>query len=243
MIPIPAIDLKDGNVVRLLQGRFEEEKIYFGKPEAVAKRFEAEGARRIHVVDLDGALRGQLKNKSSVEAILKNVSTPLQVGGGIRDLKSIAVYFEMGVSWVILGTQVCLDKGFAREALAEYQEKILIGIDAVGGRVATDGWTKVTTLKAANFAKEMEALGAKTIIYTDISKDGVLKGPNLKEIKTLSQSLRIGVIASGGISSLDDLWEILDLKQKNIQGVIIGKALYENKFTLKDAVTTCSQNA
>ncbi|OIO39528.1 MAG: 1-(5-phosphoribosyl)-5-[(5-phosphoribosylamino)methylideneamino]imidazole-4-carboxamide isomerase [Candidatus Omnitrophica bacterium CG1_02_46_14] len=241
MIPIPAIDLKDGKVVRLLQGNFNEEKIYLETPEAVAKRFEEDGAARLHVVDLDGALGGQPKNLRSVEAIIKNVKIPVEVGGGIRNLKTAEEYFRMGVSWVIFGTQACLDSGFLKEAISGFREKLIVGIDALDGFVATHGWTKVTGIKAVDMAKDIQALGTKTAIYTDITKDGALQGMNLKEIKTLSSSISMDVIASGGVTSLGDLEALLDLKQKNITGVIIGKALYENKFSLKNAIKQCLQ--
>ena len=241
MIPIPAIDLKNGKVVRLLHGDFKEEKIYSETPVAVAKRFEEAGAARIHVVDLDGALEGRPKNLSSVEAIIRNIKTPVEAGGGVRSLKTAEEYFRMGVSWVIFGTQACLDSGFLKEAIAEFGPKAIIGIDALSGFVATDGWTKTTKIKAVDLAKDAESLGVKTVIYTDISKDGALGGMNLKEIKALSQSVSMDVIASGGVSSLQDIQSLLDLKQKNITGVIIGKAIYENKIQLKDAVKTCLQ--
>lgn len=241
MIPIPAIDLKGGQVVRLLQGNFKEEKVYPEAPDEVAKRFENEGASRIHVVDLDGALKGEPKNIGSVEKILKAVRTPLEVGGGIRDLKTAHRYLDSGVRWVIFGTKACLDKGFLKEAVAELKEKAIVGIDALDGFVATDGWTKVTKMKAVQLAQETERLGGKTVIYTDISKDGALKGPNIPPIKSLCESVSLEVIASGGVSSLEDILKIADLKLKNLMGVIIGKALYENKLSLKDALRTCLQ--
>lgn len=240
MIPIPAIDLKDGKVVRLLQGNFKEEKIYSETPVAVAKRFEEAGAARIHVVDLDGALGGRPKNLSSVEAIVRNVQTPVEAGGGVRSLKTAEEYFRMGVSWVIFGTQACLDSGFLKEAIAEFKARVIIGLDALNGFVATDGWTKVTKIRAVDLAKDAESLGAKTVIYTDISKDGALEGMNLKEISALSRSVSMDVIASGGVSSLRDIQALMDLRQKNITGVIIGKAIYENKIRLEDAVKTCA---
>ncbi len=242
MLAIPAIDLKDGNVVRLLQGNFKEEKIYADRPEDIAKSFQAQGAARLHVVDLDGALQGQPVNLSLVEKIIHAVSTPVEVGGGVRNLKVAQRYFEIGAQWVILGTKACLDHGFLKEALDEYREKIIVGIDARNGQVATDGWTKLLPVKAQELAKEASLLGAKTVIYTDISKDGALAGPNISEIKRLSELIAVNWIASGGISSLKDLQAISELGRKNITGVIIGKALYEQKFTLKEAVRTCSQN-
>ncbi len=241
MIPIPAIDLKGGKVVRLLHGDFNEQKIYSEKAEEVARRFQADGASRIHLVDLDGALSGTPKNTGLIETIAAKVKTPLEVGGGIRSLETAARYFSMGVSWVILGTKACLDKGFVAEAVKEFKEKIIIGLDASDGYLATDGWTKTTRTKAVDYAKEMERLGVSTVIYTDISKDGALKGPNLEGIRTMSEALKADLIASGGVSSLADLKAIAALKRENILGAVIGKALYENKFSLKEAIGACSQ--
>ncbi len=242
MIPIPAIDLKGGKVVRLLQGQFKEEKVYCEDPGDVAGRFQDEGAERIHVVDLDGALQGIPKNLDCVHKILASVSVPLEVGGGVRELKTAKTYIGMGARWVILGTKACLDKGFVKEALSEFGEKIIVGIDALEGYVATDAWTKVTKTRALDLAKEVEAQGARTVIYTDIMKDGMMRGPSISQIKALSQAVKMDVIASGGIGELLDLSQLMDLKQKNITGVIIGKALYEKKFSLKEAVRLCSQN-
>ena len=225
----------------LVQGKFEEETVYFEHPEEIAKRFEEEGAARIHVVDLDGALYGTPKNLDSIERIRSAVQAPLEVGGGVRTVKIAASLFELGVSWVILGTKACLDRGFLKEALFEFGEKVIVGIDALDGLVAVDGWTKVTPMKAADLAQSVQKLNGKSIIYTDISKDGTLQGPNLKEIERLSQAVGIDIIASGGISSLEDLSKIMRLGQKNIKGAVIGKALYENKFTLRDAIKRCSQ--
>ncbi len=241
MIPIPAIDVKDGKVVRLIQGNFKEEKIYFDKPETVAKHFEEEGARRLHIVDLNGALEGTPKNAAHIEKILKAVKIPVELGGGIRRIETAKFYLNMGVSWVIFGTKACLDRHFTQEAIAEFKGKAIVGIDALNGFLATDGWTKITQTKAVEFAKNVEMLGCRTVIYTDIAKDGVLKGPNFQEIKNISQSLSIDLIASGGVGSLADIKGLLALGRPNIKGVIIGKALYENKFTMREAIGACSQ--
>ena len=178
MIPIPAIDLKDGRVVRLLQGDFEKEVVYPQRAEDMARQFEQDGARRIHVVDLDGALKGEPKNQTLVEKILKAVKVPIELGGGIRDMKQAERYLAMGVRWIIFGTKASLDPGFLREALSALGERAIIGIDARDGQVATDGWTNVLALEAMEMAERVEALGGKTVIYTDISRDGALKGPN-----------------------------------------------------------------
>lgn len=242
MIPIPAIDLKKGKVVRLLHGNFKEEKIYFKKAEEVARHFERDGAARIHVVDLDGALEGKPKNKRSIEKILKTVRVPVEVGGGIRSLRTARAYLEMGARWVIFGTQACLDKGFLKEVIAELGDRAIFGVDARSGFLATHGWTKATKINAVQFVKELETLGGQTVIYTDISKDGALKGPNLKEIKKVSEATDLEVIASGGVSSLEDLKAITALRRANLKGVVIGKAFYENNFTVKEAIQACSQN-
>ncbi len=243
MIPIPAIDLKEGKVVRLLQGNFKEEKVYQVKPEEVARGYQENGAERVHVVDLDGALKGTPANLHLIEDILRAVKIPIEVGGGIRDLKTVVRYFDMGVRWAILGTKACLDAGFMREAAKEFGDRVIVGMDALGGMIATDGWTKITKIKAVDLALDFEKAGGRTIIYTDIAKDGALGGPNLKEVGLMCDSVKIDIIASGGVGSLKDLTNLARLSKTNLKGVIIGKALYENSFSLQDAVKTCSQNA
>lgn len=242
MIPVPAIDLKGGKVVRLLQGKFDSEKIYDEKPEAVAKAFEAGGAQRIHVVDLDGALKGEPKNLSAVEQILKAVRVPVEVGGGIRDLKQASQILGMGARWVVFGTKACLDAGFLAEAVAELDERAIIGIDAKDGFVAVDGWTRVLSEKAVHLAKKVRAVGGRTIIYTDISRDGALRGPNLEHVEALAGAVSLDIIASGGVSSVEDLRALRALEKTNLIGVIVGKALYEKKFTIQEAVRACSPN-
>lgn len=239
MIPIPAIDLKDGKAVRLLHGNFDAQTIYADKPEAVAREFQSMGAGRLHVVDLDGALKGKPANISVVERILKAVQMPVEIGGGIRDLGMASLYLEMGARWIVMGTKACLDAGFLREAISELREKVIIGIDAKDGFIATDGWTRTLPTRAVDLAKRVEDLGGRTIIYTDISKDGTLQGPNLSEIRTMSETVKIDVIASGGVGSLSDLESLAKLERPNITGVIIGKAMYEKKFTLKEAFAAC----
>lgn len=240
MIPIPAIDLRGGQVVRLLQGDFKRETVYSDSPETVARELESAGAPRLHVVDLDGALSGRPANLSAVEAILKKIRVPLEVGGGIRGPEAISRYLQMGASWVILGTKACLDHGFLREALTEFKDKIIVGIDAKAGLVATDGWTRVTQTQASELALRAQEWGCRTLIYTDIARDGVLEGPNLSEIRRLSEAVTLEVIASGGVGTLKDLERLAGLGRPNIAGVIIGKALYEKKFTVAEALRACS---
>ena len=240
MIPIPAIDLKDGKVVRLLHGNFDAEQVYGENAKEIALHFAAEGAKRLHVVDLDGALKGEPKNLESIRELLAVSSIPVEVGGGIRDLKQAARYLGMGARWVIFGTQACLDPGFLREAIAELGDSVIIGIDAKDGFVATDGWTKVIGRKAVSLAREVEACGGKTVIYTDIATDGALSGPNLAHIEALADEVSIQIIASGGVGSLKDLKFIKELGKPNVSGVIIGRAIYEKKFTIKEAISACS---
>jgi phosphoribosylformimino-5-aminoimidazole carboxamide ribotide isomerase len=242
MIPIPAIDLKGGKVVRLLHGDFKEERVYFEDPLEVALRFKEQGAARLHVVDLDGALKGEPKNLPEIERVILKGGLPVEVGGGVRSLDVAARYFDMGARWAVLGTKACLDKGFLREAVREFGTKIILGIDARDGFVATDGWTNVTRIRAAALCAEAKAVGASTVVYTDISRDGALKGPNLAGLAEFADAAGLEVIASGGVSSLADVRAILALKRPNVSGVIIGKALYENRLDLSEAVKACSQN-
>ena len=243
MLAIPAIDLKGGKVVRLHQGRFEEESVYSEDPGEIAGKFEDEGASRLHVVDLDGALKGVPKNLSQIEEIIHSVKIPVEVGGGIRELSQARRYLDMGAQWVIFGTRACLDTGFLKEALKEFKSQAIVGIDAAAGQVAVDGWTRFLPVKADELAKNVQSAGGKTIIYTDIVKDGALTGPNLEQIAWMSDAVTLDVIASGGVGSLKDLKELKALGKKNIIGAIIGKALYEKKFTVREAVKACSPNA
>ena len=241
MLVIPAIDLKGGNVVRLYQGDFKEQTIYGAVPADVARRFEFEGATRLHVVDLDGALKGQPANLAGIEGILKAVTIPIQVGGGVRSLKTAENYFKMGARWVILGTKACLDRGFLKEAIKAFGHNIIVGVDARDGYVAIDGWTRTIDAKADELAREAHSVGVRTIVYTDISRDGALRGPNISEIKKMSDLVPgVDWITSGGVGSLKDLQVIHGLECKNIIGAIVGKALYERRLVLKEAIAACS---
>ncbi len=236
MIPIPAIDLRDGKVVRLLQGDFSKQKTYSENPGDIARAFQDEGARRLHLVDLDGALGGEPKNQDSVERILAAVHIPVQLGGGVRRLDMAAAYLRLGVRWVVLGTKACLDAGFLREAVREFGERVIVGIDARDGRVATDGWTKVTARLATELAAEVERAGAKTVIYTDIAKDGALVGPDLAGVRAFAGAVTMNVIASGGVSGAGDVRAFAELGIPNLAGVIIGKAFYEGRLTMAEAL-------
>lgn len=231
MIIIPAIDLRDGKCVRLTQGQFDQEIIYGDNPVEVAKQWEWQGAKFLHLVDLDAALVGTSQNGEVIKEIVDAIDIPVQVGGGIRTLGNIEDMFEIGVDRVILGTSALTEKEFLIEALEKYQEKIVVSIDAKDGLVALKGWTEVSNVKALDFAKELEEMGIKTIIYTDIAKDGMLLGPNFKELQVLKDNLSLDIIASGGISSTENL---LKLKELDVAGAIIGKALYTGDIQLED---------
>jgi len=230
MIIFPAIDLLDGNAVRLTQGDYNQEKVYSDSPATVAGQWESKGATYLHMVDLDGAKTGESKNESFIKEIAAKANIPVQVGGGIRSLDIVAKYLSSGVARTIIGTAAIKDPDFLKEAIAKYGEKIAVSIDARNGYVATDGWTKDSTIKAIDLVKELEQMGLKTIVYTDILKDGMLKGPNFEELQNINETTSMNVIASGGISSKEDIDK---LKSLNLYGAIVGKALYDGTLQLE----------
>ncbi len=230
----PAIDIKNGQCVRLRQGSFQEVLVYSDIPLNIAKQWEACGASFIHIVDLDGALVGHSVNDEVIKSIVAEVRIPVQVGGGIRSIKDIENKLSLGVNRVIIGTKAVKDPGFIKEAIALFgAERIVIGIDAKDGRVAIEGWEKVSNYQAVALALEMKSYGVKTIVYTDISKDGMLQGPNITHTKELVETTGLEVIASGGVSSFKDLEQLEEIK---VYGAIVGKALYENRIDLAAAV-------
>ncbi|MDK2798605.1 MAG: phosphoribosylformimino-5-aminoimidazole carboxamide ribotide isomerase [Clostridiales bacterium] len=229
----PAIDIKQGKCVRLVQGKFSDMTVYSDSPVQMAKKWERLGAKYIHLVDLDGARTGQSINSGIIKEIAKSVTVPVQLGGGIRSLETIKDMLDHGVARVILGTSAVQNPLLLKEAVAKYKEKIVVGIDAKDGKVAIEGWEKVSSFSAVHFANTMQEIGVKTIIYTDISRDGMLKGPNIDAIRVMVESCTIDVIASGGVSSINDIEQ---LKQTGVEGVIIGKALYTENVDLKDAL-------
>jgi phosphoribosylformimino-5-aminoimidazole carboxamide ribotide isomerase len=241
MIVIPAIDIKEGKVVRLSQGKFNEVTIYSDNPAETAKHWEIAGASLLHVVDLDGAEHGEMRNVGWIEQIIKAIKIPIQVGGGIRTKQDIERLLASGVSRVILGTKVVEDREFLKEILSQWQKKITVSLDCARGVVTQRGWTSVSQLKATDFAKELQLLGLQQLIYTDISRDGMLMGPNIKTIREFLQSVSIPVIASGGISQLEDITNLKKLTSFGLCGVIVGKALYERRLYLKDAIEICSR--
>ncbi len=232
---IPAIDLKDGRCVRLYQGDFNQMTVYADDPVAVARTWEAQGATRLHLVDLDGARAGRPQNVAAVLAITQAVRIPVQLGGGLRREEDVEAALALGVERVILGTAAIAETDLVARLLARFGEQIVIGIDARNGMVATDGWTVTSTVTAPTLAMQMAALGARRIIYTDISRDGALSGPNVAALAELIRTSGLAIIASGGIASLDHLRQLARL---GVEGAIIGKALYIGAIQLPEALAT-----
>jgi phosphoribosylformimino-5-aminoimidazole carboxamide ribotide isomerase len=236
MLIIPAIDLKEGKCVRLEQGFMDRATIYSEDPATTAKHWESQGAELLHVVDLDGAFAGAPRNLSAIRAIRNAVSMSIEVGGGIRDMATIDTLVNIGINRIILGTAAVENPAFVREACSQYPGKIVVGIDAKEGMVAIKGWAEVTMVKAIDLAHQMQEAGVTAIIYTDIKRDGMLSGPNIAATKTLAESLRIPVIASGGISDIEDILELLSVRNSGITGVITGKAIYNGSLDLREAL-------
>lgn len=234
MLVIPAIDLKNGKCVRLLQGRKEDETVYSDDPASTALRWESCGARLIHIVDLDGAFTGEQKNLQGIKAVRKAVKIELEVGGGIRDLTTMEQLLALGINRVILGTAAVEDPELLREACRRHPGRVLAGIDAKDGKVAVKGWTEVTSYGAGELAMRFESFGAAGIIYTDISRDGMLTGPNIGATRDIVEAVKIPVIASGGISSIDDIKKLSRLH--GLWGAITGKAIYTGSMDLKEAI-------
>lgn len=236
MLIIPAIDLIDGCVVRLVQGKTNK-KIYSRDPVKTAKHWARQGAQLIHVVDLDGAMTGVLKNLEVVKKIAQEAGVPVEFGGGVRKIEAVESLLDCGVSRVILGTKAAEDQGFLRKVFKVFKEKVIVSVDAKGGKVMVEGWQAGSSgLDACEFAKTLKETGFKELIYTDISKDGTLTGPNIKAIKAMLKETGLKVVASGGVSSLDDIYRLKMLEKQGVTGVIVGKALYEGKFTLTQAL-------
>lgn len=240
---IPAIDLRKGKVVRLAQGLAVKETVYPVTPLEVARKWDACGVKLIHIVDLDGALDGMLRNFDTAKEIARNVRAKVELGGGIRDLKNIEGVLGSGIYKVCIGTRA-LDRRFLqRIAKSGLQDRIVVSIDARDGIVHTKGWVNKTRKTAVELAREAAASGIKTINYTDISRDGMLGGPNIDSLKNLLRAVNINIVAAGGISSIDDIRKLKSLDAEGLSGIIIGKALYENKIDLKEAIRICSQSA
>jgi phosphoribosylformimino-5-aminoimidazole carboxamide ribotide isomerase len=236
MLIIPAIDIKDGCVVRLVQGR-RDKKIYSRDPLKTARHWVRQGAKLIHVVDLDGAMSGITKNLAVVKEIVKTMDVPIEFGGGVRKLETIGELIDYGVSRVVLSTKAVEDKGFLKKAFKEFKDRIIVSIDAQAENILVKGWQVSSQgMNLLEFASNLKALGFKELIYTDTRKDGTLKGPNIKNIKMLLKETGMKIIASGGISNLDDIIKLKKLEKQGLLGIIIGKALYEGRFTLNQAL-------
>lgn len=235
LLIFPAVDIKDGRCVRLIQGRKDQVTVYSQNPAGMAREWEKQGAEWVHVVDLDGAFSGVPQNLEIIKDMLASLSIPFQLGGGIRDLTVARGYLELGVNRIIIGTGALNDRRLVESLLEEYgPERIIIGIDARDGMVAIRGWEDVTTVTALDLAREMKSLGIRRTIYTDISRDGVLQGPNLQAIQAMAEGTGLAVIASGGVSTIQDIANLREIA--GVEGAIVGKALYEDRLTLKAAL-------
>ena len=237
MLIIPAIDLKDGHCVRLRQGVMEDATVFSEDPAAMARRWIGLGARRLHLVDLNGAVAGKPKNEAAVRSIIDEVGldVPIQLGGGIRDLETIERYLDIGVTYIIIGTAAVKVPGFLHEACDAFPGHIMVGLDAKGGKVAVDGWSKLTGHDVLDLAKRFEGYGVEAIIYTDIGRDGMLSGVNIEATVELARELTVPVIASGGITNLDDVRSLCAVQYEGITGAITGRAIYEGTLEFAPA--------
>ncbi len=237
MLLIPAIDLKDGHCVRLIQGDMAQSTIFSEDPADMALQWVNKGARRLHLVDLNGAFAGKPQNYSAIRSILKAVGDdiPVQLGGGIRDLDTIEKYIDGGIRYIIIGTAAVKNPGFLKDACSAFGGHIIVGLDAKDGKVATDGWSKLTGHEVVDLAKKFEDYGVESIIYTDIGRDGMLSGINIEATVKLAQALSIPVIASGGLSNIQDIEKLCEVEDEGIEGVICGRAIYSGDLDFEKA--------
>jgi phosphoribosylformimino-5-aminoimidazole carboxamide ribotide isomerase len=237
MLLIPAIDLKDGHCVRLKQGDMDQTTIFSEDPAQMARSWVDKGARRLHLVDLNGAFAGKPQNRGAIKAILREVGDdiPVQLGGGIRDLDTIEKYIDAGLRYVIIGTAAVKNPGFLRDACSAFGGHIIVGLDAKDGKVATDGWSKLTGHEVVDLGKKFEDYGVESIIYTDIGRDGMLSGINIDATVKLAQALTIPVIASGGLSNMDDIEKLCAVEDEGVEGVICGRAIYSGDLDFEQA--------
>ncbi len=236
MLLIPAIDLKDGQCVRLRQGRMDETTVFSANPVDVAQRWVDAGARRLHLVDLNGAFEGKPVNGEVVRAVAaKFPHLPVQIGGGIRDAATVAAYLEAGVQFCIIGTKAVQEPQFVVELCKQFPGHIIVGIDAKNGMVATDGWAEVSRVAAIDLAKQFEQAGVSAIVYTDIARDGMMTGVNVEETARLAESISIPVVASGGVTNMDDIKALLAVESKGVMGTILGRSIYEGTIDLAEA--------
>ncbi len=243
MLLIPAIDLKDGRCVRLRQGDMQDATVFSEDPAAMARNWLEQGARRLHLVDLNGAVTGKPRNESAIRAILDEIAgrIPVQLGGGIRDLDTIERYLDGGLSYVIVGTAAVKNPGFLHDACSAFPGQVIVGLDAKDGRVATDGWSKVTKHDVVDLARKFEDYGVEAVIYTDIGRDGMLTGVNIEATVRLAQALRVPVIASGGVADINDVDKLCAVEDEGIEGAILGRALYEGRLDFAAAQTRADE--
>ena len=235
MLIIPAIDLKDGRCVRLFQGEMDKETVYFENPLDAARHWLDQGATFIHIVDLNGAVEGRPVHTKEVAAICKLAGLAVELGGGLRSIEAVEAALALGVSWVVIGTAAYDNADFLRALCNKFPGRIVVGIDARQGKVAVKGWLETTSMDAVDLAKRCEGDGAARIIYTDISRDGTREGVNLDETLKIARAVKIPIIASGGVSSLEDIRNLLPLEKEGVEGVIVGRALYARAFTFDQA--------
>lgn len=243
MILFPAIDLKDGQCVRLRQGVMASAQAFEHDPTEQARIFEAAGFRWLHCVDLDGAFEGRSVNEAAIRAIREAVALPIQLGGGIRSREAIAQWLELGIDRVILGTVALRDPRLVRDAAGAYPTRIVVGIDARSGKVAVEGWAQVSEISAVDLARQFEDAGVAAIVFTDIARDGMLGGVNVEATARLADAVRIPVIASGGVGSMGDIEALVELRHPNIAGVIVGRALYDGRLNVCDAIMLANRAA
>lgn len=240
MVIIPAIDIKGGRCVRLRQGKMSDETVFSDVPEEMAVKWFESGAQRLHLVDLDGAVKGRPVNQALIKRIVNSVPIPIELGGGVRDMPSLEAYFELGLSYLILGTVAHKDPEFVRKACHSFPNRIILGIDARGDRVAVEGWTEEVNLTPIELAERFEKDGLAAIIFTDIHRDGMRTGCNIDATRALARSIETPVIASGGISGISDVIDLLPLERDGVFGIITGRALYDGSLNLADAITLLS---
>lgn len=233
---IPAIDLKGGNCVRLEQGEMSRETLFSTHPAEVARRWESLGSKMLHLVDLEGAVTGKPQNQDAICQILKSVAIPLQLGGGIRNLKTVEHYLSLGVKRVVLGTVAYQQPSLLKEACRKFPHRIVVAIDAREGKVAIEGWKETTAEQATDLVKSLEDKGVAAIVFTDIARDGMMRGPNISSIREMARVTQIPLIASGGVTTLNHVKELAELRDDGVEGIIIGRALYEGSIDLREAI-------
>lgn len=236
MIIIPAIDLKDGKCVRLAQGDFSRMTVYAENPAEIAVQWQAQGAERIHIVDLDGSLAGSPRNREVILNLVRAVRIPIEVGGGIRDIKTVEFYVSHGIRWVILGTAALKNEVFVKEACQVFRGHVMVGIDAKDGLAAIEGWAEKTSEPAVDVARRYEGYGLEAVIYTDIKRDGMETGINIEATRIFAEAIEIPVIASGGVAGIKDIKKVVEIETAGVMGIIVGKALYTGGLYLPEAI-------